>query len=342
LRKGTNDLRVLITGMTSLQVGRPGKYGMCTFANLLPVALRAAGHEVDQRSVTPGEPLDGYDAILLGIHGPGSIGARNGYRYAALDVIARAEREGCKPGLFLDDWDLKRIDKDLRYLLGKRERLNSGMERERGYDWAEAHLDHLLGAVEMLRDEPWPTTLLPKFTWGDCQLLVDAVNGLTTANTVFLDPSALVPASTAPILHHRDRLEAWIVASVVDKGKRWADRASTRWPLRIRQTKVPESDVVAAYGVTAGALVWPNNHPGSGWWRNRYVFASRMGAVICASPQDVGDDFGLVPSEVEAMTPDQRQELAHRQRVALESVAWSREQLVYETDLALKRIASGG
>lgn len=136
-------MRVLVTGMTTLQVGRHGQLNITSFAHLLPAALAAAGHEVEHRPVEPGEPLGSYDAALVGIIGPGSQTARNSYRCGALDAIGRANAEGCGLGFYLDDADLARIDKDLRYLLKDDSNLNSHMERDKHYAWAEANLGHL-------------------------------------------------------------------------------------------------------------------------------------------------------------------------------------------------------
>jgi hypothetical protein len=89
---------------------------------------------------------------------------------------------------------------------------------------------------------------------------------------------------------------------------------------KLGQAQVPESDVVAAYGTTAGSLVWPYEHAGDGWWRTRILFASRMGSVICADPSEVAElgwPFACTPSQVGAMTADDRRTVAAWQRYEL-------------------------
>jgi hypothetical protein len=110
-------VNVLVTGMTGLQLGRPGRYGLTTFAKLLPEIFGRARHEVDQRAVVPGEPLGQYDVVLVGLVGPASMTGRNDYRYGALDAIGRAQAEGCGLGFFLEG-NVRKIDTDLKYLLG--------------------------------------------------------------------------------------------------------------------------------------------------------------------------------------------------------------------------------
>ncbi|HMG44408.1 MAG TPA: hypothetical protein VK611_23950 [Acidimicrobiales bacterium] len=342
-------MRVLMTGFTTMQVGRPGLYQMATFANLLPEALRRAGHEVDQRAVDPGEPLGGYDAVLVGVIGPNKIGAS--HRYGALDTIGRARREVGALGFYLDDWNVREIAHDVDYLRRDPQRLVKPMLAGKpGYAWALAHLDELLRVLDALAHRPWPVTLVPKFDWGGGALLVDHVRGLTPERAVFLDPGALAVERLGQLAvpaprEWRDRV--WVSAALAEP-TRFLDQQVPSWPVErygARARKIKEAEVVARYGEVGGCVVLPYPHAGSGWWRNRFDFASERGTLLLCDPRETADlapGFAQKARFFEGMSSQERQVWADYQRDCLRSRRWPLDQLVSEADAALRRVVEGG
>src|SRR4051812_8851082 len=95
-------MRVLMTGMSPPQCGRPTQTGYEHVSDLWAKALRAGGAEVHHRRVDPNEDLTEYDVALIGLVPPNSIAGR--YMYTAFDVIARARASGCGLLFYVDDW----------------------------------------------------------------------------------------------------------------------------------------------------------------------------------------------------------------------------------------------
>jgi hypothetical protein len=339
-------MRILHTGMTKLQAGQKRRLDYCSSAPIFTEALRDAGHVVDHRQAVPGEPLGGYDVALVGIAPPCSMSART--VYPALDILRRAHGEGCRLVLYVDDWRVRDIFNDCRYVGKEPTRLLKTIFNGRpGFGWATEQLDELSVVTNNLLECVWPPTLVPKFAWGDGNVLVDRTDGFKSQEFVFVDPSAYVPMH--PVTPAEKRERCW-VSGALTENDRWLAKQPLSWPIERYghkskgQPRLAEADLVARYGSAWGVVSCPYYHAGSGWWRARFVYAARARAIVLADASEVscvGQEFLHPGADIELMSDGELTSLAEAQGSVIQGSAWSASRLQEELDRAL-RLAVGG
>lgn len=318
-------MRVLMTGMSPPQCGRPTQTGYEHVSDLWAKALRAGGAEVHHRRVEPNEDLTDYDVALIGLVPPNSIAAR--YMYTAFDVIARAKASGCGLLFYVDDWRFYAIPHGVRVVANnpeRRLRTNSMFDKLWHRDWAITDgWPVVCKVLEALRDRRWPTTLVPQFTWGDDELMPE----LPTARQVHLDPSAFARKYEINQANWQERRRAWVLGTFSDQ-RPWQDGLGLTWEtdyIGTRRSKaerrLKEPELVNLYGQAWGVLAAPYGHSGSGWWRNRFVYAAAANGVLYSDEREVKGlpGYWKPAAEIEAMTDSQLVEHAWNQRHLMQS-----------------------
>lgn len=315
-------MKLLVTGTTKQQVGGGTALGYEPVADLFVKGLRLAGCEVEHRKTTIGEDLTPYDAVLVGLVPFFSIASNQ--LYHALDVIERAERDGHPILFFVDDWAFPRLVANLNTHIRHPWQLTKEFFSGRAsYDWACGRKDELQVIVERMRYQPWAPTIVPAFTWGDRQKLTGEVEMMTQPH--YVDVSSL--AREYPLTFPATRERRWVLGTVSDQRK-WMDSLNLTWEINhlgTRASKAPEkmaeADLVQLYAESWGVLSPPYKRIlGTGWWRNRAVYAARAGAILLADPGEMpqlGEAYQVVPSDVERMTDTELCSLAAAQREAL-------------------------
>lgn len=313
-------MKILFTGFGTRHVGSDRvQLPVATGAEALAGLLRER-HEVDQRAVTPGEDLGGYDAAIVVAIAPNALTARY-----VLGGLWALHVFGARAHLVIDDWqtsqlvagaktqarDHSRIWKELLNRVGRAECLAS-----------PALTAAVEGQVHLLAGDGWPWRVwTPLFRYGDPLKL-----GLPAQRYVPFDPSLFFWEQKRHLQVHafgEHRERQWVSASLLSK-QDWLDRTKFTWPVwrlgnvKQDQPRLSEDMVLRAYGLCWGALSAPHNHAGSGWWRARYQFAALMGAVLLGSHKEtspLGTGYWLwAPAEVESLPDAALAELAQLQR----------------------------
>jgi len=296
-----------MTGMSPPQCGRYTMTGYEHVSDLWAKALLAGGAEVHHRRVEPDVDLTDYDVALIGLVPPNSIAAR--YMYTAFDVIYRAKAAGCGLLFYVDDWRFNAVPRGTKVVANnptKRLKESTVFEKLWRREWGLGDgWPRVVKVLETMRDHPWPTTLVPAFTWGVDEIMPS----LPTQRRVILDPSNFAREYDIPRVHPLDRRKAWVLGTFSDQrewqtsqGLTWpADYIGTRRSKADRQLKEPE--LVKLYGEAWGVLAAPYDHSGSGWWRNRFVYSAAAGAVMLSDKRETQGlpDFYRPAHEIEAM-----------------------------------------
>lgn len=330
MSKFERPLRVLVTGMTGLQLGRPGRRGVQGLGSTITPMLRDAGHEVDHVAPTPATSVDGYDVVMVGMASPTQL--PSSHTFGAITVIGRAQYAGVPVVCWVDDWALHRARDGFKEVaVNHPENLTKPRFSDRpGYAWALDNKTWLTSVVERLYHDGWPVTLVPAFTWGDHVALAGRVPAV---GIVPVDPSrylTFLPESQAV-----ERTRQWLSPHLTGNVK-WLKGKALTWPVREftgqREGFTPESVVVQLYGTSWGtvALPYTNGMAGTGWFRNRFPFATRQGTVILGDRVDVrelSDAFTLPARSIEVMTDPQLRDLAAAQRDVLLAREATREQV---------------
>jgi hypothetical protein len=316
-------IKVLITGYTAQHTGSKRllvKYGAVSemFADI----LRQGGCEVDHRRVVPDEDISGYDLLLCGQMSLGALGAS--YAYGALDAIGRARANGVGLMFYLDDWQVHTISTALRTISKDSNRLvrASLSTCRHDHSWGCENVDRIFPVVEALLNRPWPPTLIPKFTFGDGQMIV---KGLQGREWVWTDVSAFAHDYNTTIPQDTDRYAQWVLGTLSDQ-RAWVDRQKLSWPVEYLGSKkskadkvVTEEELCQMYANSWGVMAAKYPHAGSGWWRNRFVHAVRTRSIMLADPKEVhelGEPYLIPGREIEKMNVQQLREVADGQRDA--------------------------
>lgn len=341
-------MRILITGMTPTQCGRPGRFQWLVVPALFAEALRKAGHEVEHRACTPNEDLTPYDVILVGLVPPGSIAAR--HVYVTSDVICRAKASGATLMFYVDDWQYDKIMSGCRNKHKHPHGMYTTIKGRTHRDWAETEegRQRVALAMQALATRPWPPTLSVAFPWGDH----GKISKMPSVETIFVDPSPLCWPKINAMHQYRgdqlwdeDRQRRWVLASLSNH-QEWVQKQQFEWPVELigpKQTgatyTLKEHEIVDLVSHSWGALCPPYHHAGSGWWRPRYLYTASAGAVAHVSAEDaayLGDAYQLDHHQVERMTVPQLTEVQRAQTDALIQHTWSVDQLVETLDATLK------
>lgn len=346
-------MRVLITGQTTSQAGRPTQLGILNAPELFAAGLRELGHTVDHRPPLVDDPeLASYDVVLVGM--APAINFTAGHAWPALWTLGNAKRLGVRLGLYVDDWRLFDVWQKTIYLVRNRDKLlKPVLADRRGNEWLREKPEELQRIARALTDgRPWPPLLAPAFTWGD-QTDERWLRWLPSRQLVFVDPSVLVePVPGLEPKAPSDRERVWVNAALENPKDvaKWRLEERFSWPLEhfgsrnAGQPRVPESEVVARYHQVWGVVCLPHNRiSGLGWWRNRYVYAAQAGAVLSAWPEELGvlasnpgtTGFGYEPIFLEQMSADELADVARRQANTLRFTQMSRDQVLAQLDFFL-------
>jgi len=311
--------RVLISGFTAQQVGRGNRLRYEPVADLWARGLREAGCDVDHAMCTPGMDISRYDAVLMGVIGLAGLGCS--YIYGALDVVARVDPD--RLTLYVDDWQLGLVRSSIGTIQrGPHRLVKPLMSYRRDYEWACQNRDHLIAGVDRLAGGNH--VLYPRYNWGDPSIIEDQFPGEWRPYGV--DPSALCVEYPVTQSFPEARARQWVLGILSDQ-REWVESLGLGWDVYYvggkksrAEQPLTEAELIQLYSESWGVLSPPYPISGSGWWRNRYVYAARHGCVVLSSGQEctpVGDAYRCTAAQVEAMDQGQLVVLRARQREQL-------------------------
>lgn len=322
-------MKILLTGLSGQQCGKSPMLKYVTVSSMVRQALEDAGHEVDNRKYTWDEDITRYDAVVLGMVPPFSIGA--GMLYSGLKAFADSLRFKVPVLLYVDDpnyYQFKNQYPSINRGLFRiyRESMYSGR-----YDYDNAVKDQeLIGkTIKWLTEEQWPTLVIPAYEWGNR----DNLPYVPTVRPVYADPSAYVP--DYPIEFPYDRERKWVIGGIVNPTE-WIGKQSFTWPIEMygnakyNDGKLTEDKLVQRFAEVYGILCQPRRATlASGWWRSRYLFAAKTKTIVLGDPADMaplGKPYTTIePQIVESASDEQLTELANAQAEVILSQLWSKE-----------------
>jgi hypothetical protein len=271
-------MKVLVTGCTGQQVGRGTRLHYEPVVNLYVKALCDMGLQVEHREVTPKEDISKYDRIFVGLVPPSSIAAAHYFNVLAL--IGRANWD--RLIFYVDDWKFDGLIKPLREGIP----LDWWLERPfitKSREWASTKGRSQLGnAIAMLKEFKWPRVLIPKYSWGR-----GWPQGLFPGQHVQVDPSGYATMYDYPQMPKEKR---WVLGIISDQQK-WLSKLGAKWPVlhvgSKADTSVKEPELVRLYHQSTGVLspFYPKL-AGTGWWRNRFLYAAHANAYLYCDPQE--------------------------------------------------------
>ena len=297
-------------------------------------ALLAAGYDVDQRPVVPGESLRGYDRTVVFMNKVN--GWSGGVTYGALWALHQG-----RSLLAVDDWQIRAAFSSFgTYSRYADTKLWDGFLSAKWYfnDEAKANRLPIERTLECLTKPKLKWRLLvPLFEWGDESKL-----GLPCkARICRWDPT---PFKFVPRIKHPDRKKKQWVLATLGRHERWVSKLGLSWPL-VRFGKgfdtVPEDDVINAYVKNWGVVSPRYPTAGSGWWRGRFQYAAATRSVLLCDPDEIeplkGSTFELTAAEIESLNPKNLKVLAAAQGRTFKRKVATRSKTIERLNQALRR-----
>ena len=349
-------MKVLFAGYTSQQVGGRIMLGYASLPEMYMQVLTDAGHECVMKKLTPGEDISEYDAMIVGQAPLHSLGAY--YLYPTLEAITRARESKVALLFSLDDWQLSNLMSGVRTLNKNTDRLFKGQRGQKGNDdpatlvykkdraWAVQPdiRPRIESVVRAMEDRPWPPTIVPRFNWGNAELIKEKV---PTRELIELDMSPYCTDYSTVIPSDSERSAQWVLGTLALYEK-WVDKLDLSWHVAmyggpVRKSpypRVPESELLDVYAHSWGTMAAPYPHAGSGWYRHRYVHAMRTRCVMLVDEKDgehIGPSWTVKPSEIEGMNQRQLRELADAQYVEQGKLMSTKEEVQTKLLEAIQR-----
>lgn len=342
--------KILITGMNKLQCSKdfflnqelkvvPSHYSLIR-------CLEDMGYEVDQRPVSLGEDLSGYDEVIVYIH---SIQAFCQYLWAGLYAVYA--RPNCI--IAFDDWQFNQIYGAIQTYQEKMEEDDPGIFRDYLFDlWQGAedketvmkYKDIYIEACKIITSKN-NRLLVSAFSGGDLGLLNLGWNPENVyqynPNPYHLNRRADNSYGTGEVSlasFFDDEIEKefkWNFASLVqEKTRKWLKaQQPEKWKWEIiyygakrgkyKSERKTEPEMVKVFEKQWGCLMPGYFHAGSGWWRARPLQVADAGSIIIGDKPEMMVYYkdealaGLRVQDVEAMDLSQLKATAKAQRDAI-------------------------
>lgn len=320
-------MNILVTGFTRAactpNFHDNSQIGLCTAHYSFVECMRDMGHTVEQRPVTAGEDLSGYDKVVVFLM---HVSPYNTYMYGALWAI------GQRPDalLAIEDWQSpkninawrKDVDKILASITNDYYINNVVAEKRLESAWMPTFKEALTTIASGTR----PVTL-PAHLGGDYKMLFpdwesDKIfSWFAPAYTLHRVPeTSLFDDPKERILNFAGLIQS--------ETERWFNRVTdgATWPVKQygsrskKQTRLTEQEMVGVFKGHWGILMAGYWHAGSGWWRARPQQVADVGSImICEDKEGAvfGEPYvGLNCKILQEMSDTQLEDIAISQKEA--------------------------
>jgi hypothetical protein len=331
-------VRLLITGCTAQQTGKPHPLNYALTSQLVAEGLRASGHQVDQRAVVPGEKRlrREYDQAFVYWFNPEASNARE--VFGALWTLSEFPRAL----IGIEDWTLGRIFSNTRRVVRNPTLLtNPSFLRPKYQEEARPYYDRFFAELEhLVEGRGHHKLMLSLFPWGDRARLGIPNHDLLRS----FDPSPLLTPLYRKLERRTERERLWVLGALT-KQVEWRAKQRLSWSVeeygnrKLRQPRLNEIDLVRRYGQVEGVLSFRTSIAGSGWWRVRFAQAAAMKCVLAGDPQEtsiIGDPYQYTPHEIEGFKLADRRDLAHEQAKLFFRRSFTKKQLIERLDELVK------
>jgi hypothetical protein len=309
--------KILLTGMSAAQASRKANARTLSFAGVLEKSLTNAGHEVLWEVPSIGwtkEFLSQFDSVVVGISPLTSLSAN--YCYGGLHVITEL-LDDKRLTLLVDSPQPGQITASLKSITANPQAFTKDFYTSRqGFQQAsqDAVRTRLLATIERLLTATWPTTIYPSLPWQDAlivskQFAESASQKLVGIN---LDAELLVPAN-----YQVDRRLKW---SADSSNSPWTQKVSTGlvYPVSLMKWNKGWADDLVEEQIarSTGVLITPHKKDGT-WWTYRYIQAMNTTTPIASlwtETVKIGESWGNLAANIEALSQDERNTIATKQR----------------------------
>jgi hypothetical protein len=304
--------KIFLTGMTAQHASVKANTKNLSFAGALCKALGKAGHEVtwaDPSVFMSRKSLEQFDAILVGVAPPTSLGANR--IYGSLSVIDLM-KDSSKLHLFVDSPNKSQIEVGLRALMSDKDKVVKDFYSYRKEFMSVKSdveiLNRVLSGLDYLYEQEWATTLVASLPWTTHESIKLAPNAKKNLKLINLDALLIQELGNPPV----DRVEKWVTESQT----KWSDgvaSALTNPCVKMRWNKGwDDAQVMDQICRSIGAIIPPDKKDGTSW-NYRYVQAVASKTPVVTDWKDsikIGESWAILAPVLDTMNQSGRDFLA--------------------------------
>jgi len=309
--------KILLTGMSAAQASRKANARTLSFAGVLEKSLTSAGHDVLWEVPSIGwtkEFLDQFDSVIVGISPLTSLSAN--YCYGGLHVITEL-LDDKRLRLLVDSPQPGQITASLKSITANPQTFTKDFYTNRqGFQQAnqDAVRTRLLATIERLLTATWPITIYPSLPWQNVSAVSNQFSESARQSLVGINLDAeLLQAVSYP----GDRRLKW---SADSSNSPWTHKVSTGlvYPVSLMKWNKGWSDDLVEEQIarSTGVLITPHKKDGT-WWTYRYIQAMNTTTPIASlwtETVKIGESWGNLAANIEALSQDERNTIATKQR----------------------------
>lgn len=309
--------KILLTGMSAAQASRKANARTLSFAGVLEKSLVAAGHDVTWEVPSIGwtkEFLDQFDSVIVGIAPITSLSAN--YCYGGLHVVTELINDD-RLTMLVDSPQPAQITASLKSITANPQAFTKDFYINRqGFQQAssDAVRTRLLATIERLLTAAWPTTIYPSLPWQDASKISSQFSEQAAQNLVGINLDA---GLIGPVDYNVDRRLKW---SADSSSSTWAQKVLTGlvYPVSLMKWNKGWSDNLVEEQIarSTGVLITPHKKDGT-WWTYRYIQAMNTSTPIASlwtETVKIGESWGNLAANIEALSEDERNTIATKQR----------------------------
>ncbi|QDK02662.1 hypothetical protein PP304_gp114 [Gordonia phage Phendrix] len=333
-------MKAIVTGFSADAARGNSRVGYESLPLGLVRAGRKMGWEVSHQPMmvaTNDDDLDAADLMFVGLGPFNAVGSR--YFIGALDAVAKARQHNCALLFYVTDWQTHLLKTSIATVIKYPHNITKQFLFNRtDFTWGAHHIDYLRDILVNFRDRPWPETLVPMQTWHtDPSRDGTKISSHVPARRICtLDPTSVTTATwDIPEPDWSIKERKYTVAALGDYSK-YISELGMGWEVndfgskathgkdseRTTVTRPTEKQINELYRTSWAGVCTRTPMYNTGWWRTRYDFISRAGAITIGDPAElsiIGDAYGLSCADLEAMTDNQLLDTAHAQRAQYEA-----------------------
>lgn len=312
-------MKVFVTGCTAPHASKNANEKNPSFAGIINTALIELGCDVvwDDPSVKMDKSyLSQFDSILVGVASPTNIISHR--VYGALSVINHASELGTL-SLFVDTPEPHKLFAGIREVyLNPKSLVKEFYSRKREYNLAleTDNFENIYAGLSKLYVNAWPTTIIPSYPWSNQSSISKYIPSIDNSKLFLVAPDSAL-------------LELQQYRSEPVNGNYWcSDNIKTSWSqmavksltLDVENYRLSKwetnSSVLGRLHGSVGALisVYKDGNP---WWLPSLSQGLYMGVPVVTDWRHtayMGEEWSLLPSKIEELTPDERVTLSRKQK----------------------------
>ena len=312
-------MKVFVTGCTAPQASKNANEKNPSFAGIVNTALIELGCDVtwaDPSVKMDKGYLSQFDSILVGVASPTNVISHR--IYGALSVINHAAELGTL-SLFVDTPEPHKLFAGIREVYHNPKSLVKDFySKKREYNLAlePENFANIFAGLSKLYVDAWPTTITPAYPWSHQTNISKYIPNIDNSKLFLVSPDAalleLQQYRSTPVDG-----DYWCVDS---NKTSWSQMTAKSLTLGMENYRVSKwesnAEVLGRLHDSVGALisVYKDGNP---WWLPSLSQALYMGVPAVTDWRHtayMGEEWSHLPSTIESMNPNQRMELARKQK----------------------------